>query len=292
MISRIFDNKNKIGSGSSVLAGWSPSAFGSLFTTGKPTSIGSVTAIRSWTRPLSVLAVIVLVIIIAIFIGVKWGKVDSSKPIVKGPVDLFAPKSPVILSRKTTATMGGTYTLAFYLRVDAAPDMRESTPLFTWPGVWSLDYNPAREELLWTFQQTQESEAILPNQFVLPGVPLQRWSQITMVFEGRSVDLFVNGSLVKSTILSNVPPSANASLTLIPGNLIGSLAFVQVWTSRLTTSAVSANFTATSDTQGRPLIATGVLASLQAIPNLFASDSCTTAKAPAPETHKWSFPYA
>ena len=274
-------------------------AFTSVFSSAKPTPLGSLTTPTSWTRPLLVLMVVVLISVIAIFMGVKWGK-ESGKGItlLTDPLDLYAPKSPVILGRDTTSTMSGTYTLSFYLRVDAAPDMREATPLFTWPGVWSLNYSPAQEELLWTFQQTRESvdstTIPLPDSFVLPGVPLQRWTQIAMVFEGRSVDLFVNGALIQSRMLSNVPPSASASLTLIPGNLIGSLAFVQVWPNRQSISTLAANYTATSDSQGRPLIPSGVFASLKNLqwPNLFCPSGtcCNTAKAPL--SQKWSFPYA
>ncbi len=217
-----------------------------------------------------------------------------------GPVDLFEPASPVVVSRtETTAAMGATYSFVFYIRVDAVPDMRaSSTPLMTWPGVWSVGYNAAQEQLVWTFAQTPDSPmASEPETVVLKGVTAQRWHQVGIVFEGRTAELFLNGELQTAMTLNNVPPSAKASVTLVPKGIMGTLAYVQVWPRRMTLNQIAQNYVETSDSQGRPYMGGQFLSALKAIkmPNLFCpGGKCDgdTTKPAATGSQKWEFPYA
>jgi hypothetical protein len=254
---------------------------------------GEVTG-ASYLTPLIVTVLVVVAIAFAVFMGIF----RSSNPVrvLTGPLDLFAPSSPIVIDRGTTASqMAATYTLAFYLRVDTVPDMRTfATPLFTWPGVWNLGYTPAHEQLVWTFKQTGDGGNSATEDVVLPGVPLQRWTQIVLVFEGRTVDLFVNGDLVKSVTLTNVPPAANSSITVVPGGLVGQLATIQLWIKRQTSAAIAANYESTSDSQGRPYLAPGFFSALTNIktPNMFcANGSCGGAVAKAAPSQAWEFPY-
>jgi hypothetical protein len=240
------------------------------------------------------LALIAMVIYVVI-------QMRAHKPVqtLTGPVDLFKPKSPVVIDRTMTkSTMGATYTLAFYLKVDAVPEMRSSaTPLFTWPGVWDLNYNAATEHLEWVIKPMFDGHTgvMEPEKIRLPNVPLQRWSQITMAFEGRTFDLYVNGKLVKSHTLTTLPPSASASITIVPGAIMGQIAYVQLWPRRLTVSNVHNNYVDTSDSQGRPFLGPGFLQTLGDIkvPNLFCpSGNCTGSTPTAKASQTWEFPYA
>ena len=212
---------------------------------------------------------------------------------VKGPIDLFAPKSPLVVDRAATKRdMAGTYTLAFYLRVDAVPDMRtEATPLLTWPGIWNLNYNAAQEELQWIVKQTRGTD----EKMVLKGVPLQKWTQIAIAFEGRTFDLYVAGKLVKSHTLNNLPPSAVSSITIVPGGVLGQIAYVQLWPRRLTVSEAGGNFIDTSDSQGRPFLGPDFFSTLTDVklPNLFCpGGNCAGLIPTANPSQTWEFPYA
>jgi len=271
-------------------------AFGTLTESAK-TQFGS-TATGSFVLPI-VAGFIGLILIAILIYAVIQSRQSQPASTLKGPVDLFKPKSPIVIDRATTKTsMSGSYTLAFYLRVDAVPDMRASaTPLFTWPGVWNLDYNAAKEELHWTINDTFSGHTgvIEPERITLRNVPLQRWSQITIAFEGRTFDLYVNGKLEKSHTLSNLPPSASSSITIVPGGMIGQIAYVQLWSRRLTVSDAQNNFLDTSDSQGRPFLGPDFINTLSniQIPNLFCpSGNCTGAQPTANSSQTWEFPYA
>lgn len=244
---------------------------------------------------LGIIGILLLILIIITIVQLSQGQPAK---ILKGPIDLYNPPSPVIVDRDTTLkNMAVTYTLSFYLTLDAVPDMRAgSTPLLTWAGVWNLGYSPANEQLIWTFGQTTSGESDLrPDIIVLPQVPLQRCTQVTMTFEGRSVDMYVNGTLIKSSTLDNLPASATSSVTIVGGNVIGKIAYVQVWPRRLTVSEVSNNYLGTSDSQGCPYLGPELLKTLNAMafPDLFCpSGNCCGSTPVATPSQVWEFPYA
>jgi hypothetical protein len=269
--------------------------FGSLTETAK-TTFG--TTAGSYVLPM-IAGVIGIALIVLVIMTVVQIQSKGPAQLLKGPVDLFAPKSPVVVSRDTTKKYtNGSYTLAFYLRVDAVPDMRASaTPLFTWPGVWDLAYNAAKEEMVWTIYETYDGDSmgITTATMTLPGVPLQRWSQVTVAFEGRTFDLYVNGQLIKSHSLKNLPRASTSSITIVPGGIMGQLAYVQLWARRLTVQETASNFTDTSDSQGRPFLGPDLMNSLSnvPVPNLFCpSGGCIGSQPTATPSQTWEFPYA
>ena len=251
-----------------------------------------------YVLPIIAAVIGVALIVIIIFVIIEYRK-NNPTQLLKGPVDLFAPKPIVLISRDATKRdMTASYTLAFYIRIDAVPDMRVSaTPLFTWPGIWNLNYNAAKEELQWVINTTYEGKTgiVEPETLTLPSVPSQRWTQITMAFEGRTFDLYVNGALIKSHTLTNLPTSAASSITIVPGGIMGQLANVQLWPRRLTVSDTNANYSDTSDSQGRPFLGPEFFNALtnMKIPNLFCpSGNCSGSKPAANPSQTWEFPYA
>lgn len=253
---------------------------------------------QSFILPVILSIIAVALIVIIVFVAIQMNKSKPTK-LIAGPIELYNPQpSVVVVDRPTVkASLQATYTLSFFLRMDAVPDMRATaTPLLTWAGIWKLGYNPAREELAWEFAETPDSTIMAQPEFVIvPSVPLQRWTQITMTFEGRSVDFYVNGQLVQSKSLANVPPSANSSITIVPNGIMGQLAYVQVWPRRLTLNDVAANYTDTSDSQGRPFLGPGFFDAIKEfkIPNLFCpSGNCSGSSPTASASQTWEFPYA
>ena len=244
-----------------------------------------------------VAAIIGISMIVIIVLVIVRSKQAAPAAFLKGPVDLFKPASPVVVSRSEVGKVfKGSYTLAFYIRIDAVPDMRATaTRLMTWPGAWDLGYNAATEELVLTFKQTKDST--LPPEsepVVISGVPLQRWTQVVLTQEGRSLDAYVNGALKKSAQLNNLPPSSVASITLVPEGMLGQLAYVQAWPRRLSISDVAADYASTSDSQGRPFLGPDMFGALKniAVPNLFCpSGSCGPTQPTANPSQTWEFPY-
>lgn len=278
-----------------ALTEYTKKAFGA--TTDAIASFGTTTGV-SYMLPLIAGVVGVLLIALIVFVIVQMKQTKPAK-LLKGPVDLFQPKSPVVIDRPTTATqMKGSYTLAFYIKIDAVPDMRTAdTPLMTWAGIWDLGYNAATEQLMWKFAQTQDTTGgwAMAEPVALDGVPTQRWTQVVITFEGRTADLYVNGQLVTSSTLRNLPPSAVSSITLVPANVMGQLAYVQLWPRRLTVSELAANYTDTSDSQGRPFLGPDLLGPLKnlTVPNLFClSGNCASSSPTASPSQTWEFPYA
>lgn len=278
-----------------ALTEYTKAAFGA--TTDAIASFGTTTGV-SYMLPVIAGVVAISLIALIVFVIVKTKQAKPAK-LLKGPVDLFQPSSPVVIDRPTTATqMKGSYTLAFYLKIDAVPDMRTAdTPLMTWAGIWDLGYNAATEQLMWKFAQTQDSAGgwAMTEPVALNGVPMQRWTQVVITFEGRTADLYVNGNLVTSSTLRNLPPTAASSITLVPANVMGQMAYVQVWPRRLTVSELAANYTDTSDSQGRPFLGPDLLGPLKnlSVPNLFCpSGNCASSTPTASQSQTWEFPYA
>ena len=250
----------------------------------------------SYIWPIIGIAIAIVFIVLVIIYAVLQHRKTTVKKLLKGPVDLFRPTSPVVIDRDSVAKfMRGTYTLAFYIQIDAIPDMRASaTKLFIWPGIWNMDYKPASEEMIWTFTQTRNTptEDPIPETVVMPRVPLQRWVQVVIGFEGRSVDLYANGELVKSELLNNLPTSGSSSITIVPNNVMGKLAYVQLWPRRLPVHEVAANYRETSDSQGRPFIDPGFFAMFK-VPNIFCPNGdCIWSQPTTSQSQTWEFPYA
>jgi hypothetical protein len=238
--------------------------------------------------------IILMIVIASIVIASIYYNTKRPARTLLGPINLFSPSSPTIMDRPTTkATMANSYTLAMYFRMDSVPDMRaRDTPILTWPNVWNLNYKPAQEQLSWVFSQVPNAgRATGPDTVNVDGIPLQRWNQVVISFEGRTVDIYCNGALMSSTTLFNVPPIPNASITLLPSNIVGEIAYIQVWSRRLTTSEVASNYVETSDSQGRPYLGPDFFKAFK-IPNIFCPNGqCEGVIAQACEGLNWEFPY-
>jgi hypothetical protein len=251
---------------------------------------------RSFILPAIAAIIAIAIIIMIIYVAVQSAVGKPAKSIM-GPIDLYTPQSPVILDRAATKkAMNASYTLSYYVNITSVPDMRATaTPFLIWPGVWMLGYNAAQEQLMLSQGTTPDS----PNwggidTVTLPSVPMQRWVQVTMTMEGRSMDFYLNGKLVKSHSFANVPPSANASIILLPNNLMGQLAYVQVWSRRLTVTEVANNYTDTCDSRGRPYLGPELLRAITDFkaPNLFCPNGvCGGKNVDAKPSQQWVFPY-
>jgi len=89
----------------------------------------------------------------------------------------------------------------------------------------------------------------------IPNVTVAKWHQITIAVLGRSVDVYLNGVLVKSVLLENVPTiyPVGVELETVP-DFVGQAGLFQAWPNRLTVSDVARNYKRNTDTRGKPYI--------------------------------------
>jgi len=60
------------------------------------------------------------------------------------------------------------------------------------------------------------NEATMEN-LMLENVPLQRWTSLILTVNGRAVDVYMDGKLVKTKVLQNVPKATRSNIYLTPG---------------------------------------------------------------------------
>jgi len=90
---------------------------------------------------------------------------------------------------------------------------------------------------------------------VVPQFMPAKWNQLLFTVEGRTVDVYLNGALVSSTLLDNVPLAAPTEIVLhVQPGFDGQVGYVQAWPQRLTLPEVIANYKKTSDYKGKPAI--------------------------------------
>ncbi len=83
----------------------------------------------------------------------------------------------------------------------------------------------------------------------------QRWNQITVSIEGRTVDIYTNGILTSSTLLENIPLTEffAAWLNKSP-DFVGQICYFQIWPKRRTASEILDNYRRVTDVRGKPLV--------------------------------------
>ena len=96
---------------------------------------------------------------------------------------------------------------------------------------------------------------------ILPPIPLQKWSMVTVAREGRRFDVYYNDRIVLSQKTMYMPTNTSIASNfrgLISGSpgLSGQLALIQVFSKRYSSADVVGLYKSTSDTRGRPYVTT------------------------------------
>jgi len=87
---------------------------------------------------------------------------------------------------------------------------------------------------------------------------IARWNQVTITMEGRSVDIYLNGAIVTSTLLENLPSLKPLGVLLEKSpDFAGQAGLFQAWPRRLTEQEIVRNYKRNTDTRGKPLIPDG-----------------------------------
>ena len=100
----------------------------------------------------------------------------------------------------------------------------------------------------------------------LPPLLLQKWTYVSLIVEGRRIDVAYNGRIVGSKIFDSMLRNPKAGkLTSGNLNLVGNIAYVTAANRRMTTDELMVDYVSSSNTRGEPY-----LGSLSSIKDLFS----------------------
>ena len=104
---------------------------------------------------------------------------------------------------------------------------------------------------------TNNTTQVVEETIVLPSLPLQKWTMITISRDGRRYDIYYDSSLVSSKRTEHILDTNTAVGPIIAGdaNLQGSIVNIEVFSDRLSASQVSSNYSRLADTTGKPYLA-------------------------------------
>jgi hypothetical protein len=107
-----------------------------------------------------------------------------------------------------------------------------------------------------TTQNTASGRELYKETISLPALPLQKWVMITLVHEGRRVDVYYNDSLVGSAKLENVISTENFNLTHVDvgdAGLTGVIGLLRFYGHAVTGGDVRGQYKTQVDTRGAPV---------------------------------------
>lgn len=139
---------------------------------------------------------------------------------------------------------------------------------------------------------SSDTEAV-EETMVLPDIPFQKWTMITVAREGRRFDIYYNAALVFSKRTQHMVDTSAVVAGVIAGDpaLDGKIAYVETFPEKLKATEISAKYSSHSDTNGAPYLDEPTMK----IPSLFCKDgSCLKGPnvRPASPLMDWDTQYA
>ena len=125
-------------------------------------------------------------------------------------------------------------------------------------GVGTITLDPIHQMARITAQPLADTAILKRDSRInidIPDVAAARWNQLVVSVEGRSVDVYLNGNLVKSALMENVPILYPVGILLetVP-DFSGQAGLFQAWPRRLTVEEVQRNYKKNVDLRGKPRI--------------------------------------
>jgi hypothetical protein len=169
---------------------------------------------------------------------------------------------PVLLMDQSQIATGfaNNFTFSIYIYISdiTKPVIGQQPPntLVTLTGAGAILVDAAHASAQLVLTPTVSPGQTTPNDtLTIPNFLPARWNQLAFTIEGRSVDVYLNGVLVTSTLLENVPLASPTQITLNPQpGYEGQVGYAQGWPRRLTMTEIIANYKRTSDRKGKPAI--------------------------------------
>lgn len=107
-----------------------------------------------------------------------------------------------------------------------------------------------------TTQNTTSGKTLYKETLSLKALPLQKWVMVSVVHDGRRIDVYYNDSLVSSATLENIPTvsSLNGSYVEVGDTgLTGAIGCLRFYGSTLNSNSVQGLYNAQIDTRGAPI---------------------------------------
>lgn len=159
------------------------------------------------------------------------------------------------------------FTLSFFVYMDEVNLERipigaaaATKPLLYILGVGDVIVDPVHQMARVRVKPLQQTSAGTMEMTNVIGLDVEnfmisRWNQLTLTLEGRTLDVYMNGMLVTSRLLENLPTLYPVGVLLETSpDFSGRTALVQAWPRRLTESEVLLNYKRNTDMRGKPLV--------------------------------------
>lgn len=226
---------------------------------------------------LIVLITFLVVLLVAVLcLWYLWPRTDESR--VLGPFELKdipadheAPiknsQIPIFKQAQINRSLKNNFTLGIFMYVNAKripfsgskDDYKNLKPLLKIQGFGDFILNPVTQTALLRttplvpdmFNQTFQSPPFIEIDNLLN----DRWNQVVISVEGRSIDIYINGKHASSLILENLTWSIPTGVFLETSpDFLGQAGFVQAWPRRLTETEILKNYQRNTDLHGKPRI--------------------------------------
>jgi hypothetical protein len=225
------------------------------------------------SRTYTILAVIILLIVGAA--AYYYFRPKAEDVTVLGPYDLAGTSGDSKSNQETlfdqsqlSTKTGNNFTFSMFVYMDDTNAERipiggprgefRFKPLISILGVGTITLDPIHQMARITAQPLADTAILKRDTRVnidIPDVVAARWNQVLVSVEGRSVDVYLNGNLVKSALMENVPVlyPVGVLLETVP-DFSGQAGLFQAWPRRLTMEEVQRNYKKNVDLRGKPRI--------------------------------------
>ena len=210
---------------------------------------------------------VIAVIVFAVLLWYFWPRGKDSTVI--GPFVLSAKPSlasavTVFTQSQITKSLGNNFSIAFFVYMDKLNESRipfagspgdyRIKPFLNILGVGSISVDPIHQEVRFSVNTTSP-EFGKKADLTVDAFAIARWNQVLITVEGRTVDMYVNGALRQSILLSNIPVWTPVGVLLETSpDFSGQAGLFQAWPHRLSESAVMKNYKRNTDSRGKPHI--------------------------------------
>lgn len=161
---------------------------------------------------LGILIVIIVVIIVIIYLLKKYVFKSQITLTSKQPANTLTTISSS--SIPSGVTYNFTYSIWIYID-DWSYNYGSEKVIFTKGDSPKVSLGANENDLSVSMQLDSESNTFMCG---LPDVPLQRWTNIIITLNGRSMDIYLNGKLTRTCLLKSVPKIDTTSNLLLTPN--------------------------------------------------------------------------
>jgi hypothetical protein len=215
------------------------------------------------------IAIVVVIIVLYYYLKPKRKEVAMMGPYpltIRPGVSEQGNMQYIMNAEDMSRVQGNNLTVGFFVYMDGVN--RENIPLgspdgeyrfkylFILGGSMGVKFDPIHQKAIFDIYSSPMGDSIFhEQQIVVEKVYVSRWNQLVVTIEGRTVDIYMNGKLVNSTLLKNVPLTSFSGIWLNSSpDFSGQTGLIQVWPERRTLSQIAENYERNTDVRGKPQI--------------------------------------